>query len=153
MHLNWREFEHNEISHSGAHYLMAVSSFIKNGFQPKAADVARQLGVSRTAASGQLRALVDQGLLAVGASKRIDFTQDGADLVARIAGKREVVTMFLRDILGVSANAAELDGCKIEHLISEETGAALVRLTRFLQSDAPPAREFVKAFRKRRARP
>lgn len=143
----WRAFEDNEITHSGAHYLLAIASFAKAGRPPRAADVARSLGVSRAATSLQLRHLQEHGLVALDASQKLHLTVAGADLVARVASKRELVLVFLRDVLGVGEIAAELDACKVEHLLSEETSAALVRLTRFLLSSEPVAQDFRAALR------
>lgn len=142
----WRAFEANEITHSGAHYLLAVAALGRSGTDPRAADVARHLGVSRAAASLQLRSLQEAGLLEVGPSQRLHLTRRGSDLVARVAGKREVVRVFLADILEVSQETAAVDACKVEHLLSEETSAALVRLIRFLRSPHPAAREALQAF-------
>ncbi len=143
----WRAFEANEITHSGAHYLLAIASAGKGGRAPRAADVARHLGVSRAAASVQLRSLQEHDLVRVDEQQRLHLTRDGADLVARVSGKREVLRVFLADILAVRREVAELDACKVEHLLSEETGAGLVRLIRFLRSDHPAARACVEAFR------
>ena len=143
----WRAFDNNEVSHSTAHYLLAVASFEKNGQPPRAADVARQLNVSRAAVSLQLRALREHGLVEVGEDHRLRLTRLGADLVARIASKREVLKVFLREILGVSDVTAERDACKIEHLISEETGAALVRFIQFLRSEDVVSNDFVTRFK------
>ncbi|HVN75809.1 MAG TPA: metal-dependent transcriptional regulator [Thermoanaerobaculaceae bacterium] len=145
---SWRAFEDNEITHSGAHYLLAISSLARSGAAPRAADVARQLGVTRAAASLQLRALQEHGLVRLDVRQRLRLTRPGADLVGRIASKREILLVFLREVMGVREATAELDACKIEHLLSEETGAALVRLVRFLRSGRPEARKFVSAFRR-----
>lgn len=143
----WRAFEANEITHSAAHYLLAIAAAHKAGTPPRAADIARQLGVSRAAASLQLRTLQEHGLLELDGQQRLRLSRAGADLVGRVASKREVVRVFLDDILGVRAATAELDACKVEHLLSEETGAALVRLIRFLRSTHPAARACLTAFR------
>jgi len=143
----WRAFEANEITHSGAHYLLAVADLARAGSHPRAAEVARYLGVSRAAASLQLRSLQEHGLVEVDARQRLHLTRAGADVVARVASKREVVRVFLEEILGVRPQAAALDACKVEHLLSEETGAALIRLIRFLRSDHPAAREALEAFK------
>jgi Mn-dependent DtxR family transcriptional regulator len=143
----WREFEANEVTHSGAHYLLAIGALAREGTPPRAADIARHLGVSRAAVSLQLRILAGHRLVRAAADSRIHLTRAGADLVARIAGKREVVLRLLRDVLGVPAHRAELDACKVEHLLSEETGGALVRLIRFLDSGHPSARSFLEAYR------
>jgi Mn-dependent DtxR family transcriptional regulator len=72
----------------------------------------------------------------------------GADLVARVASKREILLVFLREVMGVREATAELDACKVEHLLSEESGAALVRLIRFARSEQPEAQAFLSAFRR-----
>jgi DtxR family Mn-dependent transcriptional regulator len=40
------------------------------------------------------------------------------------------LTAFLRDILGISAETAEKDACKMEHLLSEETLKKMRALTK-----------------------
>jgi len=144
---SWRAFDANEVTHSGAHYLLAIASIAKEGPTPRAVEVARALGVSRAAASLQLRSLAGHGFIDIDEAQRLHLTRVGADLVARILSKREVVRVFLQDILGVRAQTADADACKIEHLLSEETGAAAVRLIRFLHSDHPAARACLDAFR------
>ena len=144
----WRAFEDNEITHSGAHYLLAISSFAKSGKAPRAADVARRLGVTRAAASLQLRALQEHGLVELDDQQRLRLSAVGANLVARVASKHEVLLVFLRELLGVRAGTAELDACKVEHLLSEETGAALVRLIRFARCEQPEAQAFLAEFRR-----
>jgi Mn-dependent DtxR family transcriptional regulator len=147
----WRAFEDNEITHSGAHYLLAIAALGKSGTPPRAADVARRLGVTRAAASVQLRAMHEHGLVELDSSQRLRLTAAGADLVGRVASKHEVLLVFLRELLGVRPRTAELDACKVEHLLSEESGAALVRLIRFARSEEPEAQAFLTAFRRRTA--
>ena len=65
-----------------------------------------------------------------------------------MASKHEVLLVFLREVLGVGEDTAELDACKVEHLLSEETGAALVRLIRFARSGQPEAQAFLSEFRR-----
>jgi DtxR family Mn-dependent transcriptional regulator len=144
----WRAFEANEITHSGAHYLLAIASLTQRGKPPRAADVARTLGVTRAATSLQLRTLQEHGLVELNERQRLRLTPSGANLVARVASKREVLQVFLQELLGVRERTAELDACKVEHLLSEESGAALVRLIRFARSEQPEARAFLSAFRR-----
>jgi Mn-dependent DtxR family transcriptional regulator len=144
----WRAFEDNEITHSGAHYLLAIASLGKVGGAPRAADVARRLGVTRAAASLQLRVLQEHGLVEVDEQQRLRPSPAGADLVGRVMSKHEVLLVFMREFLGVGPDTAELDACKVEHLLSEETGAALVRLIRFARSARPEAKAFVSEFRR-----
>lgn len=143
----WRAFDNNEVTHSTAHYLLAVASLAERGNHPRAADVARQLGVSRAAVSMQLKTLREHDLVQVGKDNRLKLSRHGADLVARIASKREVLKEFLHQVLGVDPQVAERDACKIEHLVSEESGAALVRFIRFLHSDDEVSTDLVSRFK------
>ncbi|MGQ9494968.1 MAG: metal-dependent transcriptional regulator [Thermoanaerobaculaceae bacterium] len=143
----WRAFEANEVTHSAAHYLLAIASFTRKGIAPRSAHVARELGISRAAASLQLQSLRERGLVEMDARQQLHLTRAGADLVARIASMREVVRVFFEEILGVRPQVAALDACKVEHLLSEETGAAIIRLLRFLRSAHPAAQAAVQAFR------
>ena len=143
----WRAFDDNEVTHSTAHYLLAVASLAERGDRPRAADVARRLGVSRAAVSMQLRTLREHDLVHVGKDNRLELSRHGADLVARIVSKREVLKEFLHRVLGVDPQVAERDACKIEHLVSEESGAALVRFFRFLHSDNEVSTNFVNRFK------
>lgn len=127
--------------------MLAVADLLRRGGAARAADVARALGVSRAAASLQLRSLQEHGLLQVDARQRLHLTRAGADVVARVASKREVLRVFLEEILAIRPATAVVDVCKVEHLFSEETSAALLRLVRFLRSPHPAAREALEVFR------
>ncbi len=142
----WRQYEANEITHSAAHYLLAVNDLVEAGATPRAADVARRLEISRAAVSLQLRSLREQGLISIDRDRHLHLTDEGANLVARIASKRRVLQVFFQEVLGVPANIALLDACKMEHLISESSSGALVRLLRFLRSGHPAAEECMEAF-------
>ena len=126
----WRAFDNNEVTHSTAHYLLAVASLAEGGDRPRAADVARQLGVSRAAVSMQLKTLREHDLVHVRKDNRLELSRHGADLVARIASKREVLKEFLHRVLGVDPKVAERDACKIEHDLSPST---MAKLTEFLE--------------------
>ena len=147
----WRAFDANEITHSAAHYLLAVARLSAAGGTPRAADVARFLGVSRAAVSLQLRALQQQGLVAVGGGQVLRVTTAGADLAARVTSKRTVIRTLLAEVLGVTPEVAETDACKAEHLLSGEAAAALVGFLHFLSSDHPAARACLAAYRSSKA--
>jgi Mn-dependent DtxR family transcriptional regulator len=61
--------------------------------------------------------------------------------------KRVIVKTFLTSVLGIPESQAEIDSCKIEHLISHSTGERLVHFLQFLTSGAPVSRQLVKQFR------
>ena len=53
----WKEFDHNEISHSAAHHLMAVDDLIRKFGYARVSDVARMLNITRGSVSITLKSL------------------------------------------------------------------------------------------------
>jgi DtxR family Mn-dependent transcriptional regulator len=51
----------------------------------------------------------------------VHLTEKGAHQAAEIRDRHDFLTSFLRDTVGVSAETAEEDACKMEHILSEET--------------------------------
>ena len=60
----WREFERNEVTHSAAHYLLAVAAFGKSGRDPRAVvAVARRSARAEVIQAGRSRSPAAQGKL------------------------------------------------------------------------------------------
>ena len=86
--------------------------------------VAKMLGISKPAVHQMGHSLIDRGLIT-----RIDYgdmalTDAGRALAEEVYNRHEILRSFLVS-LGVPAEVAEEDCCRIEHVISEETFAAI----------------------------
>ena len=68
-----------------------------------------------------LRTLEEQGLLEHERYRGVTLTRTGARQAANIRERHSTLTLFLKNIIGVSAETAEKDACKMEHLLSNET--------------------------------
>lgn len=142
----WKEFEANELTHSAAHYLIAVRDLIMEHGYARITDVAKRLNIARSSASIGLRTLLDKGFVKEDANKFVRLTEKGEQVAAEIVGKKVVLRRFLEEILLVKPHQAEVDTCKIEHLISSETGAKLLDFLKFMTSDDPRAKTVLAAF-------
>jgi Mn-dependent DtxR family transcriptional regulator len=79
---------------------------------------------------------------------RFLLLSDGGQFIAdSVRGKRLVMRKFFSEVLGVPADQAEVDTCKVEHLISEDAAHRLAVFLRFLGSDDPKVRAFREAWR------
>ncbi len=143
---DWKAFENNEVSHSVAHYLMAIDELIDDKQCCRAADVARQLDISRNAVSLKLQTMIKQDFVALDKERQIHLTDKGMMTVENILSTRRSFHHFLTDVLGIESDVAEEDSCKVEHLLSEETRTKLLKLNKFLQSKKPECDRFIKAF-------
>jgi Mn-dependent DtxR family transcriptional regulator len=61
--------------------------------------------------------------------------------------KKQVLKALFVDLLGVPDEQADLDTCKIEHLVSDETASRASRALLFLRSGAREAEAFTEALR------
>jgi Mn-dependent DtxR family transcriptional regulator len=133
----WKEFEANELTHSAAHHLLAIYAVgSKYGGWARVSDIARQLDITRGSVSINLRALKKRGWVKTDEHHMVALSAKGTTIVQVILAKRVVVKAFLVNVLGVPETQAEIDSCKVEHLLSDESGHRLVQFMRFLSSDA-----------------
>lgn len=144
----WKEFEANELTHSAAHHLVAIYEVgLEYGGWARVSDIARQLDITRGSVSINLRALKKRGWIETGEHHMVKLSPSGLKVAQSVMAKRVVVKAFLSDVLGTPDPQADIDSCKIEHLISHATGQRLVRFMRFLSSGDAVARDFLERFR------
>jgi DtxR family Mn-dependent transcriptional regulator len=101
-------------------YLEMVS-FLADDGEVRVTDIAARLDVSKPSVLTALKTLEDQGLLEHERYGTVSLTKQGVSRASEIRGRHSLLTNFLKSIVGVSANTAEKDACKMEHLLSEET--------------------------------
>jgi Mn-dependent DtxR family transcriptional regulator len=142
----WKRFGEKEVSHSMAHYLQTVATLKREKGHARVGDIADMLGVSKSGVTSMIRSLHSRGLVSHEKYGCVELTPSGSLLAERTESSRRVLTMFLTDILGVSAQVAEEDACMIEHLVSPEVSVELLRITSFLRSEHPVAKQFRDAY-------
>jgi len=144
----WREFERNDITHSAAHYLMAIDALREEYGYARVTDVADMLEVSRGAASMSLTQLKKRGWVTEDPHRFLLLTDEGAFMAQLVERNFQLLSKFFQEVLNVPKDVALGDACKMEHLMSLETGRRLMGLMRFILGDderAGKAHEFIKA--------
>lgn len=94
----------------------------------------------------QIKNLKERGLVSEVDRHHLCLTEDGEKLAMQVVYNREVVTNFFHKILGISHTSAEIDACKIEHLLSHEASQRLLILMQLLSQEDPTVTEFRKKF-------
>ncbi len=143
----WKEYNDNTLSHSETHYLLTIYAILQKGEQLRASTIAKELGISRNAVHLQLKKLNEKKLVRV-KDNFITLSKSSIELVEKIANKRQTMIVLLSEVLGVPMSVAATDSCKIEHLISDETGEALLKFVQFLRSDRKVVLQFLKEYQK-----
>lgn len=108
---------------SGEDYLEAILRLSAEKPDVHAVDVSRELGVSKPAVTKAMRILTQKGYIEIVAN-HIHLTEAGAAYAASVYDKHKLLTRFLVK-LGVGADTAEADACRMEHLISPQTYQAI----------------------------
>ena len=129
----WKEFEENALTHSAAHYLMTINELIQEKGYARVTDIAKALNITRGSCSISLKPLKKRGLVVEDENKFLHLSDEGKKLAKLIETNDELLEILFRDILGVNAEQAEIDACKVEHLVSIETSVKLSRFIAFLK--------------------
>lgn len=132
---DWKQYSAGTVSHSGAHYLMAVHQLHKELGYARGTDIAKQLDVSPPSAALALNRLQARGLVQEDRNRFCSLTEAGLQQVENILAHRRVLKHFFVDALGVDEITAEADACRTEHLISDTTSRKLVQFLNLLSID------------------
>ena len=144
---DWREFDQNPVSHSAAHHLVAIAELLEAYGYARVSDVARELGITRGSVSVTLKGLKGRGLVTEDERRFLGLSEDGERIARGVMAKKQVLKALFVDLLGVPDEQADLDTCKIEHLVSDETASRASRALLFLRSGAREAEAFTEALR------
>ncbi|MBK9120908.1 MAG: metal-dependent transcriptional regulator [Phycisphaerales bacterium] len=142
----WKKFDENVITHSAAHHLMAIHDLIERLGYARVSDVARQLNITRGSVSISLQPLKRAGLVEQDENRHLRLSDTGQQLVGAVKAKRLLLRRLLAEVLGVQPEQAEIDACKLEHLVSNETAQHVLAFLKFFDSDAARTSSFVRAW-------
>lgn len=122
------------IHESAEDYLEAILMINERSGRVRSIDVVEELGYSKPSISIAMKHLRENGYITMDNDGYITLTGSGFEIAQRIYTRHRLLTRFLTG-LGVSAEAAAADACKIEHDLSEE---AFDKLTRYAASSVTP---------------
>lgn len=113
-----------KIQESGEMYLETILILSRKSSCVRAIDVGEYMGFSKPSVSRAIGLLKSGGLVYLNADGGLCLTETGLNIAEKIYERHNVLTRLLVS-LGVGEETATEDACKIEHVISDETFAAL----------------------------
>lgn len=143
----WKEFENNEITHSMAHYLMAIHELHKRQGYARVTDVARELEITAGSASVSIKTLKVRGWVDEDHNRFLRLTAEGEKLAHEIHVNNKLLAQFLTEVLGLSEAQANIDACKFEHLVSSAMRSKMLAFMHFIHEDRPQVRDFLSAWK------
>lgn len=105
-------------------YLETILMLSKKLPVVRSVDIATELNFKKPSVSVAMKNLREKQYITVTDSGFIYLTDSGRQIAEMIFERHELLTDFLMS-LGVSAEIASEDACRIEHVISKESFAAL----------------------------
>lgn len=143
----WKKFNEVELTHSSVHHLIAIHRLHKEYGYARAIDIAKFLNITRGSVAITLNKLKKRGYIEEDDNKFFSLSDDAQQMVNSILSKRRIVQRFFVEVLHLSEQDAEIDACKIEHLLSHHTGEKMMAFMGFFLSDSPVAKAFREGFR------
>ena len=116
-------------------YLETISLLHERLRIARVTDIARELRVSKPSVHSALHELERRGLIEHEHYGEIFLTQEGREASASIRRRHAILLSFLRDVVGVDAETAEQDACRIEHYLSESTMARIAAMVGEIPAD------------------
>ncbi len=101
-------------------YLEAIYLLEKKG-SVRVSDIADFLGVSKPSVNRAIGNLLKHELVDHELYGDVSLTQKGRALASKVLRRHKIIKKFLTDTLGVEEDVAELDACRMEHVISVRT--------------------------------
>lgn len=112
------------ILQSSEDYLETILQIKNEKGTVRSIDIAHELNYSKASVSVAMKKLRENNYIVVDENGFITLTESGYEIASKI-NERHILLVDILIKLGVSSNQAEIDACKIEHNISEETFSAI----------------------------
>lgn len=112
-------------------YLETIYEFTKKKGEARVTEIAMEIGISKPSVNQALITLSEMGLVNYKKYSPLTLTEAGIKKAAAIHKRHHVFEEFLTNVLKVPKDIAEIDACKMEHVISETT---FNKFTEFLTS-------------------
>ena len=113
-----------QLKESGEMYLESIYVLCESRSNVRSIDVAEYMNYSKPSVSRAVGLLKQQKYIEVDADGYISLTEEGKNAAKKIFERHTVLTGVLRAI-GVDAETASEDACRIEHIISDKAFAAI----------------------------
>lgn len=110
-----------EIQRSGEDYLETIYILQKRTGHVRSVDIATEMNYSKPSVSKGMSILRELGYITMESDGQIKLTESGKKRAKEVYSRHLVIREFFIRKLGVNTNTAEIDACKVEHVISEET--------------------------------
>lgn len=109
-----------KIHESAENYLETILVLSKTKGSVRSIDIATELDFSKPSISVAMKNLRENGYILIDEGGHISLTEEGNQIAENILERHTVLSNWLM-YLGVDAETAQEDACRVEHVISSQT--------------------------------
>ena len=109
------------ISSSSQDYLEAILELSEGNEGVRVTDIANKLGIKKASVTQAINILAEEDLVSKERYGPIYLTEKGEKEAERVKIMHSLLKYFFEKILGVPAEPADNDACRIEHSLSRDT--------------------------------
>jgi DtxR family Mn-dependent transcriptional regulator len=109
-------------------YLEAMLDLTQGDEPVKTGDLAARLKVAPASVTEALQRIAKKGLVDYQPYKGASLTPKGCAMARKLKRKHRLLEVFLSKYLGIKGDSVHEEACKMEHVISDETEAALCKM-------------------------
>jgi DtxR family Mn-dependent transcriptional regulator len=109
-------------------YLETILELEESGVLPLRARLVERLGVTAPAVSETVKRLEREGYLTLDADRVLHLTDTGRDYATAVLRRHRLAELLLVDVLKVPWSQVHEEACRLEHAISDNLEAHLVKL-------------------------
>lgn len=128
------------VNESAENYLETIYRLSMKLPVVRSVDIATELGYTKPSVSVAMKNLRLKGHIVVSSAGFITLTESGREIGESIYERHEVISHWLQT-LGVDPQIASDDACRMEHVLSKETFAAIKEHIRETCKDYSPCAE------------
>ena len=110
---------------SGENYLETILVLTKKNGSVRSIDIADAMQFTKASVSRAMSILKRDNYIIMHPDGSILLTKEGLKKATAVYDRHVTLTRFINEVLGVDAEIAEKDACRIEHIISPETFAGI----------------------------
>ena len=113
-----------KLQESGEMYLETILVLSERMPHVRSIDVCEEMGYSKPSVSRAMSILRNNGYVIMDDNGFLHLTESGMEVATKIYDRHNTLSAFLTSI-GVEEETAVEDACRIEHVISDDTMAAI----------------------------
>ena len=127
-------------------YLKAIALISERGERVTITALSKAVGVKKPSVDCAITRLSEAGLVLHEKYRDVELTVEGARIAADICHRHKTLCRFLVDILNVDDETADIDACRVEHVLSRSSLVRLEKLTDFVLGCPMGNHEWARSF-------